>query len=302
MTNNGHHNVSSLVSDLVEMAQATKRLPELERELEEAKRIMARDGDTIARLERKLQDRAGEIDNLKAQLRSAEVERDDAGFRQLEAEDKHNGLRDAIEAALVSMGGALAVTTGDGKDTPLRMTKDEIAEWKAWQMQKEFEAKAEEAAKAIAEPPKPAEFIMPEAAVAAEPAVVLATIPGDTLMYDEPKGQSASHPTTTDAVGGLTALATAPSEPVASQTSASSTEGQSEPLPTDASLTEAQSVPLVSVPKSDTVSETEQRPEGKYSGKLYRSWPVFVSEADWCVGGGTHESYWEGREKYRAAL
>src|ERR1700757_4305200 len=127
-----HHNVSSLVNDLVEMATATKRLPELERELAEAKRIIERDGATIARLELKLQDRAIEIDDLKVKLRSVEAERDDAGFRQLEAEDRAGNAVAALTSMQATVVETLASLKGDGRDQMVRMTKAERQEWNAY--------------------------------------------------------------------------------------------------------------------------------------------------------------------------
>src|SRR5579871_6078084 len=91
-------NVSNFVADLVEMAEATRKLPEIQAALEEAQRKSVEDGERIARLEMKLIDAHNEADALRTKLRSVEAERDDAGFRLLEAEDKIDAVFRAIGA------------------------------------------------------------------------------------------------------------------------------------------------------------------------------------------------------------
>jgi len=55
-----------------------------------------RDGETIARLEMRVMEMKGMLDDLSAKLRSVEAERDDAGFRVLESEDRLDAIKRAI--------------------------------------------------------------------------------------------------------------------------------------------------------------------------------------------------------------
>jgi hypothetical protein len=306
-----HHNVSSLVNDLVEMATATKRLPELERELQECKRIIERDGATIARLELKLQDRAIEIDDLRAKLRSVEAERDDAGFRQLEAEDRAGNAVAALTSMQATVVETLASLKGDGRDQMVRMTKAERQEWNDY-----LDAKAAAERKAKEEAERSVEPILD---------------PGSATPHIEPaspylQGQSVADPTasSTTGVDTGTPLATAPA--YGASTTSDATMGQREPDPTlispntpsplaqpsESFLTSSSSGvsvspdPTASQPTSlsETAPDTSAPSQagvatGKYSGKRYADWPYYVEESSWVANGGTHESYWEDREQFR---
>lgn len=85
------------------------------RRLEEASKA---DGERIARLETKLQHRESRIADLESRIRSLEVERDDASFRQLEAEDKVAGLLAAIRTATAGMGDAVRVVDPPKSEEP----------------------------------------------------------------------------------------------------------------------------------------------------------------------------------------
>jgi len=79
------------------MAQATEQLPQLQAECERLRLEVASYAETVQRLELKLLARNDDIDGLNSRIRSLEVERDDAGFRQLEAEDKIDAVRSIVE-------------------------------------------------------------------------------------------------------------------------------------------------------------------------------------------------------------
>lgn len=292
MSSHGQEHVSSLVHDLVEMAEATRRLPELERELADFRETARRDGDTIARLEIKLQQRNGEISDLQAKLRSVEAERDDAGFRQLEAEDKVNGLRKAVTNALATLGQAFAVIDGDGKDILHRVSSAELNEWQAHK-----KAKAEaEARRQAEEAARPTPVLPPE------------TGTGTESEASSSEGQSAVDPISapipisnesTETIIGTTAAVAAESASIESPEVTPAPRPTSE-LPQaapDSSASEQAGASTSELPKP--VAPAEQL--GKYSGRVYKDWPYYVSEASWIAGGGTSESYWQGREGFRAA-
>lgn len=102
----GQH-IGDLASSFVEMAKAYEELPKVKAELAEANRAFNHASDTIQRLELKLIDRNTTIDELHAKVREAEVARDDAELRFLEADEKLGNVAKALQAAGESVGLAL---------------------------------------------------------------------------------------------------------------------------------------------------------------------------------------------------
>ena len=84
--------VGNFVQDLVEMAKATETLPIVQHENETLKADLSRAQDTIAARETAIISYKQQIDDLHAKVRSLEVERDDASFRVLEAEDTAHSI------------------------------------------------------------------------------------------------------------------------------------------------------------------------------------------------------------------
>lgn len=102
----GQH-VSDMAMSFVEMAKAFEELPKVKAELAEANRAFNHASDTIQRLELKLIDRNTTIDELHAKVREAEVARDDAELRFLEADEKLGHVAKALQAAGETVGLAL---------------------------------------------------------------------------------------------------------------------------------------------------------------------------------------------------
>lgn len=90
--------VSSFVHDLVTMAQATEQLPQLQAECERLKTEVEAYAQQVQRLELKLLARNDDIEGLNSRIRSLEVERDDASFRELEAIDKVDAVKNVVES------------------------------------------------------------------------------------------------------------------------------------------------------------------------------------------------------------
>lgn len=98
--------VGNFVQDLVEMAKAVERVPELEAELArtQGQRDIALDHNQA--LESNIIGYKSQIETLNERVRSLEVERDDASFRVLEAEDTANAVlvkARAMQTALEGM-------------------------------------------------------------------------------------------------------------------------------------------------------------------------------------------------------
>lgn len=80
-------NINSFVGDLVAMAQAVEELPKVQAELDRAKKTIEEYAQSVQDRELAIFHYKLEIDGLNTKVRSLEVERDDASFRVLEAED-----------------------------------------------------------------------------------------------------------------------------------------------------------------------------------------------------------------------
>lgn len=92
MTEHGHNFIR-------EIAEAYRALEQEQALLERIRELEARlqvDGQTIAHREERIHQLKGEVESLTHKLRSVEAERDDAGFRLLEAEDRVDAIKRAL--------------------------------------------------------------------------------------------------------------------------------------------------------------------------------------------------------------
>ncbi len=103
MTKEGMH----FIQEISEAYEAYRERPMLHRQIADLEAVNRRDGETISRLELKLMDRANEIAELNAKIARLEVERDDASFRELVADDKATAAVAALRNVFSSVGEAL---------------------------------------------------------------------------------------------------------------------------------------------------------------------------------------------------
>src|SRR6266436_9995513 len=154
MTEHEHN----FIREIAEAYRALESEPDLKRQVHDFEGRHIRDGDTIARLETRIMELKAAQDETLAKLRSVEAERDEAGFRQLEAEDKVANLVHAFQGVQSTVGQTVAAVTGSGKDIAVMMSSQDKAEleaYKAEQVRKaEEEAKAAEQARLAAEAEK----------------------------------------------------------------------------------------------------------------------------------------------------
>lgn len=101
------HSVSDFAASLVEMAEATRRLPLVEAELQNAKDMIQGNLDRIQNLELRLIDRANEITALQSTIRQLEVARDDAELRFLECDDAKSTLERVLRGLIGEAQGVL---------------------------------------------------------------------------------------------------------------------------------------------------------------------------------------------------
>src|SRR6266705_1019365 len=152
MTDQGHN----FIREIAEAYRALEAEPGLQHQVRDFEARHIHDGDTIARLETRIMELKAQQDETLTKLRSVEAERDDAGFRQLEAEDKVANLVRAFQDVQTTVGHTTAAVTGSGKDITVMMSAAEKAELEAYKAEQASKA-AEEAAKVqpIAEPVQP---------------------------------------------------------------------------------------------------------------------------------------------------
>jgi hypothetical protein len=105
------HAANSLVHDLVQMAQAMERLPEVQAELQWAKDEINHLLDRIQHLELKLLDRHNENEELQRKLRDEEAKRSDAETMFLECDDAKSTLESTLESLRKDIEGVLLAVT-----------------------------------------------------------------------------------------------------------------------------------------------------------------------------------------------
>jgi len=272
MTEHGHN----FIREIAEAYRALESEPDLKRQVHDFEGRHIRDGDTIARLETRIMELKAHEDELNAKLRSVEAERDEAGFRQLEAEDKVATLVHTFQVVHSTVGQAVAAGTGSERDITVLMSPQEKAElesFKAEQLHKAEEATrkaeqdrlaAEEAARPKPEPVYP-QAVPSEAVGQAAPHW---TEPVDIIAgqgYQPVQGQSEPLPTPADPESGLSP--SAPTQPVTTESV----------LQSEGDMTKAH------------YGDIQSR--GKYFGKRYAEWDYYVPLSSWLEGGGTEEDY-----------
>lgn len=96
-------NVGNFVHELVEMAKATETLPQVQAELSAAKTNNENLISHIESIRADLEQSRNYVASLEQKVRSLEVERDDASFRVMEAEDREHNVLAMAKAARVSL-------------------------------------------------------------------------------------------------------------------------------------------------------------------------------------------------------
>ena len=283
------HQINSLVGDLVAMAQAMEKLPQVQAENDRLQQASIADGERIARLELRLQERNEEITSLHQRIAEVTKERDDFGFRHLEEVDKTNALLLAIRNATGSLGQAVNVV-----DPP--KAKDILPPGYEWTDPKfADQANRDEAFPEAAyyqrkigqveEPPHP---FGNHGGGTSQP------IPGNGNA-DPGVGERVADPTSVQSESTIHDHVS--SHDVERQESAKpveavSLEGQSEtlPMPSVASLSPADtshSAEYIAT-QTDHAGVSEPLP---YAGKRYYDEPGTISRERWLALGGTNESY-----------
>jgi hypothetical protein len=302
---------TDFASELVRMAQAMTRLPEVEADLADITKYNDELHGTIQRLELKLIDRNADITTLRTKVRELEVSRDDAELRFLEADDAKDTLVRILDNLGKDILGALQAVA------PVPMPKAEA------------EAVAETNVPTVTSgtgsvPLDPTASTTvtttPSASCDGANAIAAAAIQGQALcgesaplpiygnaatlnetgvsseLSSAPTGESAVDPTVNSTIGDSRSE-TAPIQSVENRdTVDGSTTPQADPVyPRPFGLpTTAEPSPPDASSSADIVGdgETIHKPHGPYVGKKYWQIPGHVSHSDWLAGGGTEHDYW----------
>ena len=103
------HAMTSLVSDLVEMAKAVELLPQVQAELDRARETIDHRGQHIEQLELKAHAYKQEIETLHSTIRSLEVARDDAELRFLELDEHASAVTRSLGDMQAALGQAVVL-------------------------------------------------------------------------------------------------------------------------------------------------------------------------------------------------
>jgi len=113
-----HGEGQNFIKQIADAYAAAEREPTLLDTIDRLKNASVADGERIARLETRLMDRATEMDALRSTIRSLEVERDDYGFRALEANDKADALLLAIRSVQATLSSAVEASVPKAEVQP----------------------------------------------------------------------------------------------------------------------------------------------------------------------------------------
>ncbi len=106
--------INNFLQSMVEAKTALDAMPELRRELEHLKHQVHIQGETIANRELHIHNLKQSEQTLTQKLRSVEAERDDAGFRHLESEDKVQALLKSLHSAVAAGLETISAVSGEG--------------------------------------------------------------------------------------------------------------------------------------------------------------------------------------------
>ncbi len=130
MTN---ENISGFLNSIAEAKRAFDAEPEYQRQIAELERDKQRLGETVASRELRIHQLKQDQETLTQRLRSAEVERDDAGFRALEEADKVSALLTLVRGFVGDGLKAISVVEGQEQIVVSRAMIDakeaEVNEW-----------------------------------------------------------------------------------------------------------------------------------------------------------------------------
>ena len=260
--------MANFFREMVDAAKAVEAQPELLAEIDRLRQANQEDGQRIAALEIKLQQRSQELEETNRKLREVESERDDAGFRLLEAEDRLVRIRDLLPVPVVEL---VAEPTPpqaaqEGSFTnPLPGTFPTQDQPDGTGTGTESEASASNFP--TVQWDTPPQF----------PTEASTTASSEPVPDPAPTSEEAVRPTSVTLVR-VTPEETAHSWATTAEDTASSP-STSEPT-------------TASTPSAEPEVSASTEPKGIYEGKRYADIPEYIPEDKWVANGGTVEDYY----------
>ena len=313
MTN---ENISGFLNSIAEAKRAFDAEPEYQRQIAELERDKQRLGETVAQRELRIHALKQDQETLTQRLRSAEVERDDAGFRALEEADRVSSLLTLVRGFVSD--GLKAISAVEGQEqivvsrAALDRDHDVILEQRGHIEQVEMELQQLREDMRLAQEQLTRPF-----------AGAISSSSGDTTdpsslrhdMFPEPeyyqKDQRVADPTTaptpssaepqevsnassvgsgsteTDGIGRQLIEPTGQSDgPFASNVTSGDT---SEPVIVSSPSVESETSAVSSA--SQTPPERNRDESTRFKGRKYYDVTYFVPLHEWLSKGGTREDY-----------
>lgn len=313
------NDINTFLNSMVEAKRALDAEPGYQRQIDELRSTTARQGDTIQRLELKLMDRSGQITELQTKVREVEAQRDDAGFRLLESEDRVSNLStllrsfigDALKTLAVVEGAEPSIVVSEADARELHRFRDD-RELVGLHM-KELEDKQSEliaSVEAQAQIMEHRQGIITDLEGKLQRALY---IPKEAL--EKPLSPGTPQEFVLDLEADLAGYQAAQSSHGEDQMQAylgatgESLGGERDgpfasSSPLDESPTAGEAVSesaSTATNESNHVVKLGPNPSAPYSGIYYKDYPRLVSRADWLAGGGTEESYGYSPPKFSSA-
>jgi len=289
MTN---ENISGFLNSIAEAKRAFDAEPEYQRQIAELERDKQRLGETVASRELRIHQLKQDQETLTQRLRSAEVERDDAGFRALEEADKVSALLTLVRGFVGDGLKAISVVEGQEQIVVSRAMIDakeaEVNEWHTKAVDFEHEMNGLKA-----------NFALAQEQLTRPLAGATSSSPGDdTAPSYEPAdwGQRVADPTTAP----TPSLAEPQEVTNASSVGSGLTEpqkGQSDGPFASTQSTTSETVSTGNATESADVSTSASPPERnrdestRFKGRKYYDVTYFVPLHEWLSKGGTREDY-----------
>lgn len=328
------NDINTFLNSMVEAKRALDAEPGYQRQIDELRSTTARQGDTIQRLELKLMDRSGQITELQTKVREVEAQRDDAGFRLLESEDRVSNLStllrlfvsDALKTLAVVEGAEPSIVVSEADARELHRFRDD-RELVGLHM-KELEDKQSELIASVEAQAQIMEhrqgiitdlegklqraLYMPKEALEkplspGTPQEFVLDLEADLAGYQAAQSSHGEDQmqaylgATGESLGGERVR---PADPLAETQSGERDGPFASSSPLDESPTAGEAVSesaSTATNESNHVVKLGPNPSAPYSGIYYKDYPRLVSRADWLAGGGTEESYGYSPPKFSSA-
>ncbi len=311
MTN---ENISGFLNSIAEAKRAFDAEPEYQSRIAELERDKQRLGETVAQRELRIHALKQDQETLTQRLRSAEVERDDAGFRALEEADRVSSLLTLVRGFVSD--GLKAISAVEGQEqivvsrAALDRDHDELANEKRLTEALEDKIKEGEAQLAALHE----DMRLAQEQLTRPFAGAISSSSGDTMapLYEPADwGERATDPTTaptpssaepqevsnassvgsgsteTDGIGRQLIKPTGQSDgPFASNVTSGDT---SEPVIVSSPSVESETSAVSSA--SQTPPERNRDESTRFKGRKYYDVTYFVPLHEWLSKGGTREDY-----------